>query len=357
MLDRVRALEPRARVGISVGGRVARVSRRWRRLARAGARRAGEPALGRVDGAAPARGPMRLLEEVLDAARPAVRLDRERAPRDRPAARRSGCTASLPPTPGCLPDARVHVDGVHRARRSRAAADGSSAARSALASRTRRLRAAFASTRSRGGSRTSRMPTSRMRAWRRRPSGWCGARGSASSASRASPSASGSRRSAAVSGGCGRSAARQSLAWGSPSRASRRCRCGCIWIRSGWRPTPLTDEELATYGDSAGGRRVTARLRHPPAPSRQRRRLRLELSGDRLRPRRPCEQRLLLAAARGGVARRPRSGADRRRDRIPHSGSARRGAYRPQRIAPVDRRRRRRDAGVDPGRASLAIRN
>src|SRR5436305_9732440 len=30
VLDRVRAMEPRARVGISVGGRVARVSRRWR---------------------------------------------------------------------------------------------------------------------------------------------------------------------------------------------------------------------------------------------------------------------------------------------------------------------------------------
>ena len=30
VLDRVRALDPRARVGISVGGRMARVSRRWR---------------------------------------------------------------------------------------------------------------------------------------------------------------------------------------------------------------------------------------------------------------------------------------------------------------------------------------
>jgi len=30
VVDRVRALEPRARVGISVGGRVARMSRRWR---------------------------------------------------------------------------------------------------------------------------------------------------------------------------------------------------------------------------------------------------------------------------------------------------------------------------------------
>jgi glycerophosphoryl diester phosphodiesterase len=30
VLDRVRALEPRARVGISIGGRIARASRRWR---------------------------------------------------------------------------------------------------------------------------------------------------------------------------------------------------------------------------------------------------------------------------------------------------------------------------------------
>jgi glycerophosphoryl diester phosphodiesterase len=30
VLDRVRGLEPRARVGISIGGRMARVSRRWR---------------------------------------------------------------------------------------------------------------------------------------------------------------------------------------------------------------------------------------------------------------------------------------------------------------------------------------
>ncbi len=30
VLDRIRSLEPRARVGISIGGRIARVSRRWR---------------------------------------------------------------------------------------------------------------------------------------------------------------------------------------------------------------------------------------------------------------------------------------------------------------------------------------
>ena len=39
-----------------------------------------------------------------------------------------------------------------------------------------------------------------------------------------------------------------------------------LWVHldpQRWRPTPLTDDELATYGDSAGARRVTARLRHP----------------------------------------------------------------------------------------------
>jgi acyl-ACP thioesterase len=30
------------------------------------------------------------------------------------------------------------------------------------------------------------------------------------------------------------------------------------------RPAPLNEQELATYGDAAAGRRVTARLRHPP---------------------------------------------------------------------------------------------
>ncbi len=30
------------------------------------------------------------------------------------------------------------------------------------------------------------------------------------------------------------------------------------------RPTPVSAEELAAYGDAAAGRRVTARLRHPP---------------------------------------------------------------------------------------------
>jgi acyl-ACP thioesterase len=39
-----------------------------------------------------------------------------------------------------------------------------------------------------------------------------------------------------------------------------------LWVhldRDAGRPSPLTAEELATYGDAAAGRRVTARLRHP----------------------------------------------------------------------------------------------
>lgn len=34
-----------------------------------------------------------------------------------------------------------------------------------------------------------------------------------------------------------------------------------------WRPIPFSEEEAALYGTSAAGRRVTARLRHPPPDS------------------------------------------------------------------------------------------
>jgi acyl-ACP thioesterase len=44
-----------------------------------------------------------------------------------------------------------------------------------------------------------------------------------------------------------------------------------LWVHlhpGSWRPTPLSAEELEIYGDAAGGRRVTARLRHPaPQPT------------------------------------------------------------------------------------------
>jgi acyl-ACP thioesterase len=37
------------------------------------------------------------------------------------------------------------------------------------------------------------------------------------------------------------------------------------------RPTPLTAGEIEAYGDAAAGRRVTARLRHPPPEAVERR--------------------------------------------------------------------------------------
>jgi acyl-ACP thioesterase len=39
-----------------------------------------------------------------------------------------------------------------------------------------------------------------------------------------------------------------------------------LWVHldaADWRPIPFSEEEAAVYGASAGGRRVTARLRHP----------------------------------------------------------------------------------------------
>jgi acyl-ACP thioesterase len=40
-----------------------------------------------------------------------------------------------------------------------------------------------------------------------------------------------------------------------------------LWVHldpTSWRPVPFSDEEIAAYRDAAGGRRVSARLRHPP---------------------------------------------------------------------------------------------
>jgi acyl-ACP thioesterase len=42
-----------------------------------------------------------------------------------------------------------------------------------------------------------------------------------------------------------------------------------LWVhldRADWRPIPLSERELAVYAPAAGGRRVSARLRHPAAP-------------------------------------------------------------------------------------------
>jgi acyl-ACP thioesterase len=43
-----------------------------------------------------------------------------------------------------------------------------------------------------------------------------------------------------------------------------------LWVRLDpvdWHPIPFTEQEARLYGTSAAGRRVTARLRHPPPPS------------------------------------------------------------------------------------------
>jgi acyl-ACP thioesterase len=43
-----------------------------------------------------------------------------------------------------------------------------------------------------------------------------------------------------------------------------------LWVHldpESWRPCPFSEPELAIYGEAAGGRRVTARLRHPAPPS------------------------------------------------------------------------------------------
>jgi acyl-ACP thioesterase len=42
-----------------------------------------------------------------------------------------------------------------------------------------------------------------------------------------------------------------------------------LWVHldpENWRPIPLSERELAVYGPAAGGRRVSARLRHPAPP-------------------------------------------------------------------------------------------
>jgi acyl-ACP thioesterase len=42
-----------------------------------------------------------------------------------------------------------------------------------------------------------------------------------------------------------------------------------LWVHldpANWHPMPFSEDELAVYGETAAGRRVTARLRHPPPP-------------------------------------------------------------------------------------------
>ena len=119
------------------------------------------------------------------------------------------------------------------------------------------------STRSRDGFRTSRTSTWRTRGSRRARYGSCGAPGCGSGASPASVSVDRAddllQRHREDVGGAphdggprdtGQSRRRSRVAVGPPRSASRR-------------PAPFNDLEIATYGDAADGRRVTARLRHP----------------------------------------------------------------------------------------------
>jgi acyl-ACP thioesterase len=43
-----------------------------------------------------------------------------------------------------------------------------------------------------------------------------------------------------------------------------------LWVHldpESWRPVPFTEAEIVAYGDAAAGRKITARLRHPPPAS------------------------------------------------------------------------------------------
>jgi acyl-ACP thioesterase len=81
-----------------------------------------------------------------------------------------------------------------------------------------------------------------------------------------------------------------------------------LWVHLdpvGLRPRPMPEGFEAVYGPSAAGRR--ARAAAPPRRAALRRRVRfVALPGRRPRPRRPCQQRGVLAGARGGSRRRRR---------------------------------------------------
>jgi acyl-ACP thioesterase len=51
-----------------------------------------------------------------------------------------------------------------------------------------------------------------------------------------------------------------------PGQAESDVETVTLWVHldpESWRPVPLSEEEATLYGESADGRRVTARLRHP----------------------------------------------------------------------------------------------
>ena len=101
-----------------------------------------------------------------------------------------------------------------------------------------------------------------------------------------------------------------------------------LWVHLdpvGARPRPMPEGFEAVYGPSAAGRRVR-RAAAPPRRAAGGRRVRsVALPRRRPRPRRPRQQRRLLAGARGGPRRRRRPRAVRRGDRAPRPGRRRRG--------------------------------
>jgi acyl-ACP thioesterase len=72
--------------------------------------------------------------------------------------------------------------------------------------------------------------------------------------------------------GLGRMWAERRTSIASTGGAAGEVEAVSLWVHldpGSWRPAPFTDEEIATYGPSAAGRRVTARLRHPTPASAQ----------------------------------------------------------------------------------------
>jgi acyl-ACP thioesterase len=74
--------------------------------------------------------------------------------------------------------------------------------------------------------------------------------------------------------GLGRMWAERRTSIGSPGELESDVEAVSLWVHldpASWRPVPFSEEEASLYGASADGRRVTARLRHPPPDSAQRR--------------------------------------------------------------------------------------
>lgn len=66
--------------------------------------------------------------------------------------------------------------------------------------------------------------------------------------------------------GLGRMWAERRTSMSRPGHAESDVETVTLWVHldpESWRPVPLSEEEATLYGESADGRRVTARLRHP----------------------------------------------------------------------------------------------